>query len=76
MIPISGVFSPVTGLPSPVSFDLFYRDGWTVTGGVGHKFTETISGAASITWDRGTSTISGYQTDSVELCRWRGGCAQ
>ncbi len=64
VIPIKGVVSPVTGTPSAVSFDPLYRDGWTVTGGVGHKFTDMISGAASVTWDRGTSTVSGYQTDS------------
>ena len=64
IIPISGVINPVFGTPSSVSFDLLYRDGWTITGGVGHKFTEAISGVASITWDRGTSTTSGYQTDT------------
>ncbi|MBL8576166.1 MAG: outer membrane protein transport protein [Mesorhizobium sp.] len=64
VIPINGVISPVFGTPSAVSFDLLYRDGWTVTTGVGHKFSETLSGVASVTWDRGTSTISGYQTDT------------
>lgn len=46
------------------SLDLLYRDGWTVTGGVGHAFTDMISGAASITWDRGTATGLGAQTDT------------
>jgi long-chain fatty acid transport protein len=63
-IPISGVISPIFGTPSPVSFDPFYRDGWTVSGGIGHAFTEHFSGAASVTWDRGTSTISGTQSDT------------
>ena len=64
-IPINGVISPVTGaLSTTTSFDPWYRDGWTVSGGVGHKFSDVLSGAASITWDRGTSTGSGYQTDS------------
>lgn len=64
-IPINGVISPVTGAPSTTtSFDPFYRDGWTVSGGIGHKFTDALSAAASVTWDRGTSTGSGYQTDS------------
>ncbi len=40
----------------------FYRDGWTVNGGVGHKFSDNFSGAVSITWDRGTGT--GYDTAS------------
>lgn len=65
IIPILGVKNPINpALPnSDVSFDLLYRDGWTVTGGIGHSFTDTLSGAVSVTWDRGTSTTSGYQTD-------------
>ncbi len=46
------------------SLDLLYRDGWTIQGGLGHKFSDTLSGAASITWDRGTSTGLGTQTDT------------
>ncbi len=46
------------------SLDLLYRDGWTVQGGVGRKFSDAFSGAASITWDRGTSTGLGTQTDT------------
>jgi long-chain fatty acid transport protein len=33
-----------------------WKDGWTVTVGVGHAFTEKLSGAAQLTWDRGVST--------------------
>lgn len=46
------------------SLDLLYQDGWTVSGGVGHKFSDQISGSAAITWDRGTSTGLGTQTDT------------
>jgi long-chain fatty acid transport protein len=46
------------------SLDLYYRDGWTVTGGVGHKFNDEWSGGVSLTWDRGTSTVTGSQSDS------------
>lgn len=46
------------------SLDLGYRDGWTVTGGIGHKFNEQWSGALSVTWDRGTSQEFGTQTDT------------
>lgn len=46
------------------SLDLLYRDGWTVSGGVGHKFNDQWSGAASITWDRGTTTGISAQTDT------------
>lgn len=33
-----------------------WRDGWTITGGVGHQFTPSIAGAVALTWDRATST--------------------
>lgn len=46
------------------SLDLGYQDGWTVTGGIGHKFNDQWSGAVSVTWDRGTSQEFGTQTDS------------
>jgi long-chain fatty acid transport protein len=49
------------------SLDLLYRDGWTVTGGIGHKFNDQWSGAVSLTWDRGTSHGYGAQTDSWTL---------
>jgi long-chain fatty acid transport protein len=46
------------------SLDLLYRDGWTITGGIGHKFNDQWSGAVSLTWDRGTSHGYGAQTDT------------
>ncbi|MFC6444821.1 OmpP1/FadL family transporter [Shinella zoogloeoides] len=46
------------------SIDLLYRDGWTVSGGVGHKFNDKWSGALSLTWDRGVSTGVGTHTDT------------
>lgn len=33
-----------------------WKDGWTVTVGVGHAFSDKVSGAAQITWDRGVGT--------------------
>lgn len=54
------------GLPDGTkitSLDLYYQDGWTVSGGVGHKFNEQWSGAATVTWDRSTSTGWTSQTD-------------
>ncbi|WP_026623272.1 long-chain fatty acid transport protein [Ensifer sp. WSM1721] len=48
----------------PTSLDLLYRDGWTITGGIGHKFNDQWSGAVSLTWDRGTSHGYGTQTDT------------
>ncbi len=45
------------------SLDLYYKDGWTLMGGVGHKFNDKWSGAATLTWDRGTTTGLTSQTD-------------
>ena len=49
------------------SLDLFYRDGWTISGGVGHKFNEQWSGAVNLAWDRGVSTGLGTHTDTWTL---------
>ncbi|MES5096993.1 OmpP1/FadL family transporter [Agrobacterium sp. BA1120] len=49
------------------SLDLGYRDGWTVSGGIGHKFNDQWSGAMTVTWDRGTSQGFGTQTDTWTL---------
>ncbi|RRI02368.1 transporter [Mesorhizobium tamadayense] len=62
------------GVPSSVCFtngpgevtslDLMYRDGWTVSGGIGHKFNDQWSAAGQLSWDRGTSHGYGAQTDT------------
>jgi long-chain fatty acid transport protein len=49
------------------SLDLMYRDGWTVTGGIGHKFNDQWSAAGQLSWDRGTSHGYGAQTDTWTL---------
>lgn len=54
---------PPGGLKT-TSLDLYYRDGWTLTGGVGHQITETLSAAGSVTWDRGTTQGLNSQTDT------------
>lgn len=41
----------------------YWRDGWTVTGGVGHAFTDNVSGLVSLQWDRGVSTGYDFRTD-------------
>lgn len=67
-IVINGVISPTTGqINNNVSFDPFYEDGWTVSVGVGRKFSKTLSGLAAFTWDRGTSTTQGFQSDSYSV---------
>jgi long-chain fatty acid transport protein len=64
IIPIIGGRSPATGLPTSLSFDPLYRDGWTFTGGIARRLNEKVSALGAITWDRGTSTTSGTQTDT------------
>lgn len=56
------------GTPLVSTFD--YRDGWTVTAGVGHALNEQLSLVATASWDRGTATpgtggalTAGTQTD-------------
>ena len=45
--------------------DKFYwKDGWTIQGGVGHKFNDTVSGTLNITWDQGVGTGADIQTDT------------
>ena len=65
-----GLAPCTTVSPFPVrmtSLDLMYRDGWTVTSGIGHKFNDQWSGAAQISWDRGTAHGVGSQTDTWTL---------
>lgn len=42
----------------------FFEDGWTVTGGVGHRFTPALSGSVAVTWDKGVSTGWDTLTDT------------
>lgn len=44
--------------------NFFWRDGWTATGGIGHQFTDAVSGAVSITWDRGVGTGADIFSDT------------
>ncbi|MBV7520624.1 MULTISPECIES: OmpP1/FadL family transporter [Sinorhizobium/Ensifer group] len=63
-------FCPSSGgtLAQPcTSLDLLYRDGWTISGGFGHKFNDQWNGAVSLTWDRGTSHGYGTQSDTWSL---------
>lgn len=47
--------------------EYYWRDGWTVMGGIGHSFTDQISGTAFLMWDRGTSTGHDLHGDVVTL---------
>ncbi|RUM95497.1 transporter [Pseudaminobacter arsenicus] len=61
---VVGMPGPCTAANQATSLELLYRDGWTISGGLGHKFNDQWSGAASINWDRGTSTTVGTQSDT------------
>jgi long-chain fatty acid transport protein len=47
--------------------DYFWRDGWTVTGGIAHKFNDQVSGAIFASWDRGVSTGWDLTGDSYTI---------
>ncbi|MRX31825.1 outer membrane protein transport protein [Aminobacter sp. MDW-2] len=50
--------------PANQTLNFFWQDGWTVTGGVAHAFTESFAGTASVTWDRGVGTGHDISTDT------------
>lgn len=41
-----------------------WRDGWTFTAGVGHEFTDRITGALTVGYDRGVSTGYDFYGDT------------
>jgi len=49
------------------STNFFFEDGWTVTGGVGHKLTEQLGASLSVTWDKGVSTGWDTLTDTWSI---------
>jgi long-chain fatty acid transport protein len=59
----------VTGgpLPGVRNLEFFWKDGWTVTGGVGREFNDWLSGSVSLTWDQGVSTTEDVFTDTWTL---------
>jgi long-chain fatty acid transport protein len=56
----------ITGLGAKTK-DYFYKDGWTITAGVGHAFNEDVSGTVNLTWDRGVGTGADISTDTWTL---------
>ena len=56
----------ITGgpLPGVRELEYYFKDGWTVTGGIGHAFNENISGVVGLTWDRGVSTTEDTLSDT------------
>jgi long-chain fatty acid transport protein len=62
-----GISCRTGGATELTSLDLLYQDGWTITGGIGHKFSDKWSGALSLSWDRGTSQDYGLSSDTWTL---------
>lgn len=61
------ILGAVPGISGNKIKEFYFKDGWTVSAGVGHAFNETVSGAASLTWDRGVSTTEDHLTDTWTL---------
>jgi long-chain fatty acid transport protein len=63
------VEAPLLGIAGPTAQtnDYFWRDGWTITGGIGHAFNDQLSGAVSLTWDRGVTTGYDLSSDTYTL---------
>ena len=58
----------IVGLPNnPRVLEYYWKDGWTVTAGVGHAFSENVSGLVGLTWDKGVSTTEDAHTDTYTL---------
>lgn len=57
-----------TAVPSIGSKDIYnWKDGWTVTGGIGHAFTDRISGLVALTWDQGVETGWDLSSDTYTV---------
>lgn len=56
------------GVPGPGDTnDYFWRDGWTLSGGVGHNFHDRLSGYAGVTWDEGVATGYDHSSETWSL---------
>lgn len=68
------------GVPGPGSVNEYYwRDGWTVTGGIAHAFDERVSGLLAVIWDRGVATGYDHASENWTVtsglavdCPWGG----
>ncbi|MCR4269203.1 OmpP1/FadL family transporter [Nitratireductor sp. ZSWI3] len=53
---------PIVGTNDSLN-QYYWKDGWTITGGIAHAFNENISGLASVTWDSGVATGYDFRSD-------------
>nr|CAD6416472.1 long-chain fatty acid transporter [Rhizobium sp. Q54] len=61
-LPLPPVGVPAGYIPREDVYN--WRDGWTIQAGVGHAFTETVSGTVNLTWDRGVDTGADIYSDT------------
>ena len=62
---VTSNFGPI---PGPTSDDVYnWKDGWTVTGGLGHAFNDRVSGLVALTWDSGVETGYDLSSDTYTL---------
>lgn len=47
--------------------DYFWNDGWTVTGGIAHSFSDSFAGTVFATWDQGVGTGWDLQSDTYTV---------
>jgi long-chain fatty acid transport protein len=47
--------------------EYYWRDGWTISGGVGHSFNEKVSGSVTLSWDRGVTTGHDLMSDTYTM---------
>lgn len=50
-------------LPANQKKNFFWQDGWTISGGIGHSFNDNVSGAVTLTWDKGVGTGADIMSD-------------
>jgi long-chain fatty acid transport protein len=62
------VLTYTSALGAPANRKEFYfKDGWTYSLGVGHKFNDKLSGSLSLTYDQGVSTTEDVHGDTITL---------
>ena len=52
---------------APTELEYAWRDGWTVSAGVGHQINDNLAAQAAVTWDRGVSTTEDNLNDTWGL---------
>lgn len=54
--------NPVIGASDSLN-QYYWKDGWTITGGIGHTFNDSVSGLVSVTWNSGVADGYDFRSD-------------